>query len=208
MKGHLLAAVMLLVQIGWCEPAKLQDYPVKDIPLESEKFGSIFLSVSASEMAANLSKLGVYSRIKLVQNVAGQRYIGEFKEELIAIDLLESHKKYADDTELDICIEDTGEIYEYIAVFGNKKSVRLYREKGLPPKMTLEDFVVRLKKVESFIIQVPGQMMNCKVCRGTGEVYDSSGVKKIRCKSCGGVGGRRDTLSYRVVWESPADIKK
>lgn len=197
-----LLVVASLIQLGWCSAQGLRDYPVRGIPIESDKFRAIFASVSAAEMASKLKQIGPYTNVQLVQNIGGQKYLAQLGEERIAVDLLEGHKKYADDTRIEVRIEDTGKIYEYIAILGNKKSVRLYREEKVPAVMTIEDFVARLKKGESFLIEIAGPKVLCRVCGGTGKVTDNSSKesRKIRCDTCDGAGGSHSSAQYRVLW--------
>jgi hypothetical protein len=202
MNAYKIFLVASLIQLGWCSAQGLRDYPVRDIPVESDKFRAIFASVSASEMASKLRQLAPHTRLQLVQNIAEQKYLAQLGGQIIAIELLEGHKKYADDTRIEVRIEDTGKIYEYIAVLGDKKSVHLYREQNAPPIMTIQDFVARLKKGESFIIQIDGRKIPCRVCGGTGKVTDNSSKesRKILCDTCDGSGGSHSSAQYRVLW--------
>lgn len=204
MNAYKIFLVASLIQLGWCSAQGVRDYPVRGIPIESDKFRAIFASVSAAEMASKLPQIGPPTRLQLVQNIAGQKYLAQLGGQLIAIELLESHNKYADDTRIEVRIEDTGKIYEYIAILGNKKSVRLYREQEqkAPPIMTIQDFVARLKKGESFIIQIDGRKIPCRVCGGTGKVTDNSSKesRKILCDTCDGSGGSHSSAQYRVLW--------
>lgn len=201
MNAYRIFVIASLLQLGWCSADDARDYPVRDIPIESDKFRAIFATVSAAEMALNFQKLGQSIKLKLVQNIAKQKYLAELGDQLIAVDLQDG-RKFADDTWIGVNIQDTGEIYEYIAVLGNKKSVRLYREVKAPPLLTIEEFVTRLKKGESFIIEITAPKIPCRICEGTGVVTDNSsnGGRKFRCTTCNGTSGSQSSAHYRVLW--------
>lgn len=203
MKTFGILIIAASCQFGWCSADELKDYPVRDIPTESEKFKTIYTAVAAEQLAA-IQRARQMIRIKVVQNIANQRYLADFRDQLIAVDLA-TVRKLADDTWIDVQIEDTGQIYEYVAVLGNKKSVHLYREVHEPPMMTAAEFVERLKKGESFLIRVAGKQKTCEVCKGAGNAggnVPTNGKAKGEsgCVRCSGSGWISTSSPYRVLW--------
>ncbi len=195
--------VAALLPFGWCSAEEPKDYPVRAIPIESEKFRAIFATVAAEQRAA-IERAREKMRVKIVQNIENQRYLARLGEQLIAVDFA-SDRKVADDTWLEAQIEDTGKIYEYLAVLGNKKSVHLYREMQEPHMMSVTEFVERLKKGESFLVRIAGKQKSCGVCKGTGNIGETSSTNgksrsESRCMNCSGSGWIYPSSLFRVLW--------
>jgi hypothetical protein len=203
MKAYRIFMVAALLPFGWCYAEEPKDYPVRAIPIESEKFKTIFATVAAEQMAA-VARVRQKMRVKIVQNIEHQRYLARLGEQLIAVDLV-TDRKFVDDTWIEAQIEDTGEIYEYLAVLGNKKSIHLYREMQEPHMMTVTEFVERLKKGESFLVRIAGKQKSCGVCAGTGKIGEASSTNvksrsESRCMNCSGSGWIYPASLFRVLW--------
>jgi hypothetical protein len=195
----LLVGCFSLPLVGDEKKQKLKDYPLRTVPLKSQRFLKVYEEAATQEWETRKRNGGwkFYQQgqktLRILQHIEGRRYLAEEETRLtsrlkttthhrtIAIDLIRD-KRLPDGAGLQgplwkggIEWESTGKVHEYTSVAGAKKSVLLYSQVPVPKKyqrMELDEFVTRLKDGESFLVKMGTTLEPCKKCNGFGRIPD------------------------------------
>ena len=188
---------LLVFLFGLVSVADARPYPVKDIPLDSEKFERIYQEVSNLVYEEDINKTHPW-RVEILQTIQSRVYRVRAGERTYLLEI-PTEKKYADGEFVDVDARPTGEVYSYTSVTGAKITIPVAE---IPERMTKEEFLTRLKTGDSFEITVYTEPV-CNVCKGRGKVFNASKralakAEKSKCKSCDGTG--KTPVHLEVVW--------
>lgn len=188
---------LLVFLFGLVSVADARPYPVKDIPLDSEKFERIYQEVSNLVYEEDINKTNPWS-VEILQTIQSRVYRVRAGERTYLLEI-PTEKKYADGEFVAVDARPTGEVYSYTSVTGAKITIPVAE---IPERMTKEEFLTRLKTGDSFEITVYTEPV-CNVCKGRGKVFNASKralakAEKSKCKSCDGTG--KTPVHLEVVW--------
>lgn len=173
------------------------DYPIRGIDPASDKFSKVYSEVTfALEMAKAKSR--ARSRVKVIQNIAEGAYLVSIGKKNYV--MMRHGGILTDDTELDLVVTDTGEVYQYTSVLGAKKTVGIIKE-AEDSLMSREEFISRLKAGESFTLPLKVGERGCKKCYGRGKTGGGlSGPPARVCTICDGGKKIPITKTFRIQW--------
>lgn len=218
---HIILALAILALLTTTLHA--QEYPVRDIPLNSPKFESIYrayLQTRAKEAAAKATLLS----IQITSHVEGSLYIAEilrpaersnsvwdaltggsssFTRQIRALEpnqaiavCLPGSALLTDGQRIRVPLEPVATPYQYESVLGAKITVPLYRTPPpLPADYSKEHFYSDIQAGNKFSVSIP-KVIKCPECLGFG----GASLTRAECQACNGKGSITTVTTTIIVW--------
>jgi hypothetical protein len=200
MKQLALIAIVLLghaLAFSQSEEAPI-DYPIRDLDVNGDQLARVHKSVLASiarehERAIQESSLNV----RIIQLVPDRGYLCSADDRIVLIET--TSKQYADGDEISVCVEATGEFFEYTTVLGAASRVHVLRPLGEPFLPDLGEFYDLVKGGKTFLIIEGFRTIKCRNCGGFGKGSMMDG-RYVPCRGCDDQGTWKKPNFYRIVW--------
>jgi len=181
-------------------------YPLKDVPIESEKFQKIF--ALAAEQEAKKKTLGRRS-FRVSQSLAPGQHLGYWgsstKQVLL---LIPNGPLIADDSVISVpSASPTGELKQFTTVLGAVSTVEIHKADTEQQERPFDAIEFREKLMTGVTYQVKIQLppKTCTHCNGFGKITDTSRNRskdgKAPCPDCKGSGKQIITQPYEICWE-------
>lgn len=173
------AASACLVALGIAQTEESPHlYSVRNIDQGSEKFIRIYETV-ASFLVEKQNDKRIPIKIKVIQHLGNLLYL--VQDESGAISAVQGlPANIADGETFTGVFQDTGRLHQYVSVLGANKQVRVYKLAEPPAKITMDDFIRRLKAGENFVVPIGTYQVRCPRCNGFGE---ATGLRPA-CSNC------------------------
>ncbi len=221
MSGTPLVFVFLTLAASVVLHVRAEEYPMGDIPSNDQRWKKVLGQINASrlEKAGKAEKTAAKLTVEILQHIDGSSYLARIRTpvglaesaasgisrggtavggwETVRLDLPKSSLVYADGETFLWPIETTGAMFQYTTALGAKATIKVCRIVGTGAeydRLTMEEFVSKLKAGETWEIAIDQVTTQCKFCRGAKEL--NGGV----CRQCDGKGGETIRRHFRVRW--------
>lgn len=196
---RLLILSLFLIAISGVHASDVLPYPMRDIPIESDKFRKVLLHVNATALHFfRVQNEPNTLDLIVVQNLKDDRYLCRVEERVILLIGYDSPKAIADGDTISVPVTATNETYEYQTTAGSMKTVHILKAVEDPPILSPEEFVEKLKSGERFLFTTAQRNTACYQCRGTGKGNMRNG--RVLCDRCEGRGILDDPIFFHAVW--------
>jgi hypothetical protein len=185
-------------------PAVVKAYSMRDISRDDPRFRKAYeAAIESQRVPAPAQKL---DSIKIVQTIEVGKFLATHGKDIFMV--LIPGEKLADNTEIEMALNSTGKLYEYISVSGAKRTINIFervRPPAPPSVMTEDQFLSRMQKGEEFLVTLRADLAKCKKCNGHGRtaVFGSRPTSDSQwkvCESCNGKGEFQVPIRYRLLW--------